>query len=100
MKFICESLAECPATSWDAEAGRWSSGFKAKDIIGKIQTTLNIRWGLPSDPSIFDDYIRALNCINHDPAYHSTAQEEILSTFIDDIYDRSYVGHALTQHYF
>ena len=83
VKFICESLAECPATSWDSEAGRWSSGFEAKDIIRKIQTTLNIRWGFPSDPPIFDDYIRALNCINHDPAYHSTAQEEILSTFID-----------------
>jgi hypothetical protein len=85
VKFICESLAECPATSWDSEAGRWSSGFEAKDIIEKIQTTLNIRWGFPSDPRIFHNYIRALNCINHDPAYHSTAQEGILAPFIDDI---------------
>lgn len=88
VKFICESLAECPATTWDSEAGRWSSGFEAKDIIEKIQTTLHIRWGIHGSghaASIFHNYIRALNCINHDPAYHSTAQEEILSTFINDI---------------
>lgn len=93
VKFICESWAKCPTTSWNVKTGRWSSAFETADAIEKIKTNLELCEKYLTTISamhrrpfmIFHDYIRALKCINHDSAYHSSAQEGILAPFIDDI---------------
>ena len=93
VKFICESLSECPTTSWDLKANRWSSDLETVDAIEKVKNGLKFfEDSLAREIGyyhhqhvIFSYYIRALNCINHDPAYHSTAQEGILATFISVI---------------
>ena len=98
VKFICEAFGGMPATSWDEKKGRWSSEFETEETLYLLKSLLStrdeallsklainrgdaeVRYGNWSRTNpIFNQYIRALECICRQTEYYSKEWEIILN---------------------